>query len=355
MGLNDRLIKKLAESISTRNYDNFDWEIRSLACRERCFVAANRILDGLLSLAGFEPMTIVRCSYYWQRIAEFNYLYDVLDDDESKEKLVELLAYRMLGYHKVKLSRNTPELWQMREKARAAATQAKIGVNFGNGHLNRYNLRPFGYDLDLFFVPNGVVIEYALEQYRYGEEVCVRPGDIAIDCGSCWGDTALYFAYKGAAQIYAFEFIPSNLNVLERNRELNPEYGMKIRVVRNPVWSDSGTDLSFTDRGPSSRVGEPGQYAFQAKTLSIDDFVEKEIGGGPVHFIKMDIEGAEIPALNGARNTIAKHKPRLAISVYHKPDDMITIPRLIHEIRRDYRFYLDYYTIVGDEIVLYAV
>jgi hypothetical protein len=68
----------------------------------------------------------------------------------------------------------------------------------------------------------------------------------------------------------------------------------------------------------------------------------------------MDIEGAEIPALNGARNTIKKFKPKLAISVYHQWDDLREIPKLIHDIRDDYEFYLDCTTGFGGEAVLYC-
>ena len=46
----------------------------------------------------------------------------------------------------------------------------------------------------------------------------------------------------------------------------------------------------------------------------------------------MDIEGAEIPALIGASDSIAKFKPKLAISVYHKWDDLKEIPKLINSI-----------------------
>lgn len=354
MSLSDRLLVKLSECIPNRFYDNYDWEIRNFRSSKRVWVMGNRILDSLLSMVGFEPMAIVWRNNYWKLIGEFSYLYDHVEDEESKERLVELLAYRLLGYHKVKLSRNTPELWRLRKLVKNLIQKDRIKANYRTGYLHRYDLSTLGYKLDLFFTTNGIVIEYLLEQYRYGDKVFIQPGDVAIDCGSCWGDTALYFAYKGASKVYAFEFIPSNLHVLDRNCALNPEFCKKLHVIQHPVWSESGVDLSFADYGPASRVGEMGKYPSKTTTLSIDDLVQDQIGG-KVDFIKMDIEGAEVPALNGARNTIVKYKPKLAISVYHRPDDMITIPRLIKEMRNDYKFYLDYYTIVGDEIVLYAV
>lgn len=154
--------------------------------------------------------------------------------------------------------------------------------------------------------------------------------------------------------MYAYEFIPSNVDVFQKNLDLNPVCKEIVTIIKKAVWSTSNLALSYCDTGPSSRVGEAGKYSGSTNTLSIDDLTENVIKG-PVNFIKMDIEGAEVPALEGARKTIEKYGPQLAISVYHKPDDLYTIPKLIKGIRGDYKFYLDYYTSVGYEIVLYAV
>ena len=53
--------------------------------------------------------------------------------------------------------------------------------------------------------------------------------------------------------------------------------------------------------------------------------------------------------------TIKKHKPKLAISAYHRPDDLYRIPKFLYSLREDYKLFLDYYTIIGDEIILYCI
>ena len=70
----------------------------------------------------------------------------------------------------------------------------------------------------------------------------------------------------------------------------------------------------------------------------------------------MDIEGAELPSLKGAENTIRHYKPKLAISVYHKYDDLFTIPKYIKSLNNEYKFYLRaHYKPYFNDLVLYAI
>ena len=112
--------------------------------------------------------------------------------------------------------------------------------------------------------------------------------------------------------------------------------------------------LSYLDNGNASRVGDEGKYPNTVSTTSIDETVDKA-GIHKVDFIKMDIEGAELSALMGAKNTIKKFKPNLAICVYHKKDDLIEIPKYIKSINPGYDLYFNYYTDIGWEAVIYAV
>ena len=86
---------------------------------------------------------------------------------------------------------------------------------------------------------------------------------------------------------------------------------------------------------------------------SVDDFV-REHRLGRINCIKLDVEGAEMLALAGSRQTIVKHHPKLIICLYHKPSDMIDIPLFIHELVKNYALYVAHSSCVFTDTILYA-
>jgi hypothetical protein len=99
----------------------------------------------------------------------------------------------------------------------------------------------------------------------------------------------------------------------------------------------------------------PGATSFDAaiSTTTIDRLVADHTIPR-VDFIKMDIEGSELEALQGAQQTLREFAPRLAISLYHRPEDFVSIPLWLDSLGCGYRFYLDHYSIHHEETVLYA-
>lgn len=85
--------------------------------------------------------------------------------------------------------------------------------------------------------------------------------------------------------------------------------------------------------------------------------IDNVLDGKKATFIKMDIEGSELMALRGAKNTITKWLPKLAISVYHKNEDMLEIPQYINDIALNkYDFYLrHHHSLCQNETVLYCI
>jgi FkbM family methyltransferase len=187
--------------------------------------------------------------------------------------------------------------------------------------------------------------------------VYAEEGDVVIDAGGCWGDTALYFADKvgPTGKVYSFEFIPNNISLFKMNTGLNPEHQKRIELVPYPLSDSSGQQMFYKDDGPASRI-ERAPFSEQSgtiNTLSIDDFVLKN-NISKVDFIKMDIEGAEPNVLIGAIETIKKFKPKLAIAIYHSMDDLTCIPNWILDLNLGYELYLDHFTIHQEETVIFA-
>lgn len=89
-------------------------------------------------------------------------------------------------------------------------------------------------------------------------------------------------------------------------------------------------------------------------TLQVDT-LDHVLDGEPVSIIKMDIEGSEFYALQGAKDTIQHWKPKLAICVYHKKDDLIELIQYIYSLCPEYKFYLRHHSHVQDDIVLYCI
>jgi FkbM family methyltransferase len=202
------------------------------------------------------------------------------------------------------------------------------------------------------YARRGNITEFVLEQYRYGNDVCVCNGDVVLDCGACVGDSAVWALSYGAASVHCFEPDALNLAALRSNAD---RYGdNKIEIVPCAVGKENGM-VAFShddDNCGASRItGDVAGASVSVPVIRIDDYV-REYDIAP-SFVKMDLEGGEMDALSGACETLAKHKPRLAISLYHKPSDMWTIPDLISEIVPEYRYWCRKNNPVC-EFVLYA-
>jgi hypothetical protein len=84
--------------------------------------------------------------------------------------------------------------------------------------------------------------------------------------------------------------------------------------------------------------------------------LDEHMAGQRVTFIALDIEGGELAAIQGAKGIIAEQKPKLAISVYHRPEDIWEIPLLVKEYNPGYKFYLRHYHLLDMlETVMYAL
>ena len=156
-------------------------------------------------------------------------------------------------------------------------------------------------------------------------------------------------------KILVGEFCGCCLEILRRNLLLNPELNERIQVIERAAWDESNVTIAVQGEGPGSHVsvGQTSASDASALTLAIDDLVT-QWNLQRLDLIKMDIEGAELPALRGATRTIELFKPKMAISVYHRLTDFFEIPEFLDLLSVGYRFFLRHNSIHSEETVLFA-
>ena len=289
-------------------------------------------------------------------------VYNLLVDYYSKKTIIEVLSGWLLGFRNVKLTINRRKVLKILHdiKNYIDGNETLLVNNF---KLNCYNLKEIGKEIRLycipFIIPFTIMNTFILEQYSYNhdEKITAEEGDIILDVGGFWGDTALYFAnrIKDLGQVISIEFIPRNLSILKMNINLNPHLSNRIKIIEGAVWNSSDKLLYYTDKGISSKIRLKPSKKFinKIKTISIDDLV-KRYKIPKIDFIKMDIEGAELNALMGAKEVIKKFKPKLAISIYHDIYDFFKIPEFIESLKLNYKFYLDHFSLMDKETILFA-
>ena len=148
----------------------------------------------------------------------------------------------------------------------------------------------------------------------------------------------------------------------------------KTRIALSGLYSFTG-EISFTlslfDNDVTSTDGEMPQSAHIVETGLSEAFVKKGneyktikvpvttldefMGARPVTFIKFEIEGSEVDALNGAINTIRRNAPKMALSIYHRPQDLELIINFVLELNIGYKIALRAHNPnCPDAIVLYC-
>lgn len=292
---------------------------------------------------------------------KLNKLHATLADVESQQLLAKLIAYRQLGLTKIRLrSAEETEL----DRNFYNSLQKLVSVDnppfrSGKFEVQCYDLRPLGWHFRCYTIPFAINVEFRNLQYA-NAQVQVNQGDWVLDCGACWGDTSLWFADQvgPSGRVFCFEFIPSNLDIFCANAVINPELSKCIELVKHPVAARPGNVIRCQDNGAAStfkiaQAEDADASCIEAVTVSIDDWVER-CNPEKIDFIKMDIEGSELDALHGAAETLKRYRPKLAIAIYHRPEDIYQIPDFLMSLNLGYRCYFKHPTAEGFETVMLA-
>lgn len=298
------------------------------------------------------------------RSRKFFKAYQLLNDQESKILFIRLIVYKILGQKYIQIKANHD--WGKEKELLDAANQfciskseitLKAHPEFGG--LNFYEGIPTEIgtiSLDCWL--NGVACLAMKKQYYFSRNgITIKPelGNIVIDCGGCFGDTSIFFAKSVGpnGKVYVFDPLPIHGTAIRKNISQN---NLDHQVTYLPY---AISDLS-NNTNPSEDCDHTLDPGFRLRDtssfpiISIDDFV-KSHSIDKIDFIKMDIEGHELLALQGATRTIQKFTPKLAISIYHRKEDFYAIPLWISKITDQYQYYIDHYTLHAEETVLYAI
>ena len=173
--------------------------------------------------------------------------------------------------------------------------------------------------------------------------------EIFLDGGGYIGDTSYEFIHGFNAakhyKIYIWEPDSENIKQIRRILAGNGRY----TLIPYALW-DKRETLHFSNEGNSvSKVCDGSGISVQGESI------DRIHAGEKITFIKMDIEGAEIRALQGASHLIREQKPKLAICIYHQPSHLYEIPLMIHEMVSEYKLYIRHHDLRDAETVLYAV
>jgi FkbM family methyltransferase len=169
-----------------------------------------------------------------------------------------------------------------------------------------------------------------LENLYFYNDVRIEKNDIVVDGGVSygWEQQISNFARLSNNEVHGFEpNLHSYQNVCKETKEIT-----NIKLHNQGLADQPGIHY-FVENGGGSMIVEY-ETDVRIETVKLDDVLDH------VDFIKMDIEGYELEALKGAKKLIQKCKPKLAICLYHKPQDIYEIPKFIKELEPNYKLWI---------------
>ena len=193
---------------------------------------------------------------------------------------------------------------------------------------------------------------YSEPQYFDSHIIQLIPEEVFVDCGAYDGDTFreyMKYCKNMFSEAYLFELSNRNFKKLEVNIKNDyPILEKNIKLINCGVSGQDGT-IEYCDDDEGSSIKVNGHTIGNVVTL--DNYFKNQM----VTFIKMDIEGAELEALVGSVELIRRCKPKVAVCLYHKPEDLLEIPLFMIENFVGYRFFIRHHTDLMNETVLYAI
>lgn len=189
---------------------------------------------------------------------------------------------------------------------------------------------------------NLVVLEQIFNIYMQGP-VHIKQGDTVFDIGAHLGVFTRVALDCGASKVVMFEPEPTNIACLEKTFKKEILNG-QVLLIKAAAWNEKGIlcfgggGLTFRYKGSKNKIGATEVFATTIDTIA------EELDINRVDFIKMDIEGSERYALQGAENVLKTYSPRLAIASYHHHTDPPVLSNIIIKTNSSYRKYTSPYS-----------
>ena len=176
----------------------------------------------------------------------------------------------------------------------------------------------------------------------------IKEGDIVLDLGANIGGFSLWACSQSKnVTSYAVEPHPEISKALVENIKLN-DLENNIFPISNCISSSNSTlKMSFDEKIFTMTKVSDTEGDVEVEALTVDSLIER-YHIKKVDFIKLDIEGAERVALEGAKTTLKQFKPKLALSGYHLVDDVYYLVNQLLDIQPEYKI------VVGSNMHIYA-
>lgn len=185
----------------------------------------------------------------------------------------------------------------------------------------------------------------------FPDEISIDEREKFVDCGAFDGDTLKVFLEKTGenfGRFIALEPDPLNYRKLEAFALSQPEAVRNKIALYDVAAGDAEGTITMETTGTASSATGKGDT--EVRVVPLDSFLDEAPS-----WLKLDIEGAEPQALQGAAGWIAGEAPVIAVCVYHLQDHLWKIPLMLKSLRDDYRFFLRSHNEEGWDLVCYAV